>query len=701
MKKIFYIFIFLFIFTNFNVNVKAEEIHIDSFSDLTSNINSGENEFILDEDITFNSNISVETNIKINGNNHILNRALDYSGTLFTITETGSLEIDNLVIDGGASGWKMDIENRFYTSETRSAYVRFPSLLDDNDITATSTIITNKGNLIINNSTFKNIKCTATGCAISGKGNNTINNSNFNHICSSKNGGAMYLTGGETKISGSIYKDNVSGCSVTTSTQGGAIYTTGVSLLEIKENTIFEDNLTQNNAGALYIIKTNTLIENSKFIHNMCGNDGSAITLGSTSAGYSVLIQNVEFESNYGYATRAQSLGTIWLQKWVSDIDHPLIFKNIIFKNNTASTGVGIADNGLDSTYAIIDNVEIYNNNYKNGGAFYFQGTIVNVNNINSHDNKCIYDELDEGNTCRGAGIFMRSASPVTINNMNVTNNEGSAVCVLAGKININNSSITNNHGKHSDGGGGIQVRGNEKEYMVDMTINNTIIKNNTSKSYGGGISINDDEDVFSKITIDNQSKIYDNKSEISGDDFAYRRANYTENTTNNTITLDNISVAGITGIDGWYHDNENARYITTTIPSSFNDYVDYTGTGLFLKAGGLSNLDYDLVEGENDDITPVVIRYGVPYVVTDEEPTKDGYTFVNWNTKPDGTGITLNPGDNYDGSEGYILYAQYKVKNITNPKTYDGINDSFIILMISTTLLSIIGLFKINKKCN
>ena len=86
---------------------------------------------------------------------------------------------------------------------------------------------------------------------------------------------------------------------------------------------------------------------------------------------------------------------------------------------------------------------------------------------------------------------------------------------------------------------------------------------------------------------------------------------------------------------------------------------------------------------------------------MTDEEPTKDGYTFVNWNTKPDGTGITLNPGDNYDGSEGYILYAQYKVKNITNPKTYDGINDSFIILMISTTLLSIIGLFKINKKCN
>ena len=408
------------------------------------------------------------------------------------------------------------------------------------------------------------------------------------------------------------------------------------------------------------------------------------------------------FDKNYGYATRGQSLGTIWLQKWVNDADHPVIFKNLVFSNNTVSTGAAIADNGGDATYATFENIESYNNHFKNGGAFYFQGTITNVNNMNSHDNECIFDGWDDDKTCRGSAIYMRSASPVTINNSTVNNNEGSGVCIMAGKLEINDSTITNNEGKHSDGGGGIQVRGNEAEYMIDLTIKNTIISNNTSNTYGGGISVYDNEDVFSKITIDDHSKIYDNASTISGDDFAYRRINESDNTSNNSITLDNISVAGLIGIDGWYNDNENDRYTTTDNPTLFNEYVEYTGSGLYLKAGGLNSLDYDLVEGENDDITPVVVRYGVPYVVTDEEPIKEGYSFINWNTKPDGTGITLKPGDSYDGSEGYILYAQYKINDIVNPNTLDKINNSFVLLITSIlVLLTIIPLKIINKQLN
>ena len=168
---------------------------------------------------------------------------------------------------------------------------------------------------------------------------------------------------------------------------------------------------------------------------------------------------------------------------------------------------------------------------------------------------------MDGGNTCRGAAFYMRNESPVTVNNLVVDNNEGSGICVMAGKVNISNSTITNNAGTHSDGGGGIQIRGSEAIAMVDMTITNTVIANNTSTSYGGGISIFDDEAIFSKITIDDQSKIYDNESQVSGDDFAYRRTNDSENLTDNSITLDNISIAGITGVDGWYHDNEDDRY--------------------------------------------------------------------------------------------------------------------------------------------
>ena len=692
MKKVIYILLFFFAFGSFTLNVEAEEIHIDSFSDLNDNIANGESEFILDDDITFDASITIDSSIKINGNNHVLRRDSSFKGNFFKILSTGTLEVNELVIDGNASGWRMDIENHYYTDDTRSAYVRFPSLLDDNDFTATSVAFNNSGNLIINDSTFRNLRCTATGCIIYGAGNNTITNSNFNHICSSKNGGVMYITGGDTIISGSTFKDNASGCGVTTSTQGGVIYITGANLLEVKGNSVFEENLSQNNSGAIYIVKTNVLIEDTKFLRNMCGNDGTALTLSSTTAGKSILIQNVEFDGNHGYATRGQSLGTIWLQKWVNDADHPIVFKNLVFKNNIVSTGGAISDNGEDATYVSMDNIEVYNSSYKNGGAFFFQGTIVNINNVNVHDNKCIYDDLDGGNTCRGAAFYMRNESPVTVNNLVVDNNEGSGICVMAGKVNISNSTITNNAGTHSDGGGGIQIRGSEAIAMVDMTITNTVIANNTSTSYGGGISIFDDEAIFSKITIDDQSKIYDNESQVSGDDFAYRRTNDSENLTDNSITLDNISIAGITGVDGWYHDNEDDRYAETDNPTVFNDYVDYKGSGLYLKVGGLSNLDYDLLEGENDDITPVVIRYGVPYVVTNEEPVKDGYEFVGWNTKEDGSGITLNPGDTYDGSDGYVLYAQYQV---ANPETSDTILNYFVNISISLMLLMMIGLLK------
>ena len=39
---------------------------------------------------------------------------------------------------------------------------------------------------------------------------------------------------------------------------------------------------------------------------------------------------------------------------------------------------------------------------------------------------------------------------------------------------------------------------------------------------------------------------------------------------------------------------------------------------------------------------------------------TASGYRFRNWNTKPDGSGTTYNPGDTYSGTETITLYAQW-----------------------------------------
>ena len=41
--------------------------------------------------------------------------------------------------------------------------------------------------------------------------------------------------------------------------------------------------------------------------------------------------------------------------------------------------------------------------------------------------------------------------------------------------------------------------------------------------------------------------------------------------------------------------------------------------------------------------------------------PTKEGYKFVNWNTKKDGTGTSYNAGSKYTTEASVTLYAQYE----------------------------------------
>jgi len=46
---------------------------------------------------------------------------------------------------------------------------------------------------------------------------------------------------------------------------------------------------------------------------------------------------------------------------------------------------------------------------------------------------------------------------------------------------------------------------------------------------------------------------------------------------------------------------------------------------------------------------------------ITSEIPTKEGYTFIGWNTKPNGTGETYLSGSTYSKNETLLLYAQWE----------------------------------------
>lgn len=635
---------------------------VGSFDELTFAINNGENEIAFTSDIEFNGTITISSEIKIDGNNHNFNRKDGYTGKLFNITSTGTLELKNTKMDLGAPGWWMDYDNRYYTQANNKGYVRVPIVNGDNDITATASLITNAGNLKMDNVEIRNGRSTASGTVISGAGNNELKDVTMEHIFSSKNGGMLYVSGGTTKLENFNAKDGAIGIAPA-SVHGAVIYIIGATLLDV-ENAVIEDNFTQGN-GTFFISKTNTVMNNITFKHNMCGNDGSAISMESSVDGKTFFLTNGVFDGNIGFADTGQSMGTIWLAKWPTSADSPLEFKNVVFKNNKNKCGAGIADIGNSSpSYVLFDNVEVFNNGSDAQTGAFIYGQTVNyiIKNSKFHDNHA-----------NSGGVIFSLVSNFDIDNSefydNSTLKAGGAIYASGGNVKIANSTINDN--TSGSQGGGIFLRAYYPEYTAVYNIENSIIKDNNANE-GGGIAMVDYNGLYSSLIIDDQTKLYDNTASTSGDDFQYKRGDDIDITESNTLTLDNISIAGIRGIDGWYVDAEDDRFATTDNPTQFNDYVNFNGTRISLKAAGISTIDYDLEGGSNDNIEVVTIKYGVETQISDDVPEKEGYLFTGWNTEENGGGTDVQPGSTYDGKGGLLLYAQY-----VEDKNKNGIDDS------------------------
>lgn len=669
---------------------------VATFEELSAALENGDADITLTNDLEFSSLLTVSADTAIKGAGKQLKRAQGYRGGLFSIKAGGKLDLENIIIDGGASGWSMDYENRVYTKpETNSGYIRVPTINGSDDIIAKSSLITNVGSLSFKNVTVQNARLAQKGASnaniygsvISGKGNNTIANSTIKHNGGYNTGGAFYVTGGTTIIKDSVIEGNVSGVGNMNSVSGGFLYMADGDLTI--EGSEFKDNYAQTNGGVGYVLKSNVKVSDSRFDHNMVGNDGSAFAFQSKVEGKYLTVESSIFENNIGYAVTGQSMGTIWQETWYSTADsNQIVYRDLVFRNNTVSTGAAISDLSRSSTYILMENIEVFENKTYAGGVLYNQGGNYTIRNLNCHDN----------NGSNGVGLYNLSGS-VTIENSKITDNvatgSGAGVYTASGNVTIIDSEIT---GNSSDArGGGIFVRGRYDGENPSLTIVNTVIKDNSAVTMGGGIAVADNEDIFSSISIDDKSKIYDNHAENMADDFSYERQNNSDNNSDNAITLDNISIAGINGIDGWYHDNEGDRFKDTDNPIVFVDYVDNSGKiSLYLKAAGISTGDYD-GNGGDTDAKPIRVKYGDTYIVDDDVPARDGYDFIGWNTKPDGSGINLSAGDVYDGSDGWTLYAQWRAKAI-NPATNDNTSYYFGAFAIVAICVSC-GLFYCIKR--
>ena len=687
----------------FLINNVYASINVSSFLELKNAISNGENNIKITGNIKFNDSIAINSNVIINGNNKIIRRDNGYTGGFISIESGGSLEIKDVTIDGGAPGWYMDYDNRFYLNNDETSYVEVPTISSDDDIISTSSLISNEGNIVLNNVIIQNNRSTVPGSILSGNGNNTINNSTFKHSCSLSYGGGLSVKG-TTVIKDTIFKDLVAGCGLdgdSNNVSSGAINASTGGNLEIIDS-IFEDNYAQWNGGALTTYNQNTIIKGTTFRHNMVGNDGSALQLTSQNKSFS--IDDSVFEKNVGFAIGKQSMGTIFCSYSTNTEDTPLLFKNLIFRENEAAVGGMIADR-VYHPYLEFDNIEVYDNKVNSGGAIYAQSANYSANNLRCHDNKA-----SSYGGCIAA--YLRADAYLKINNSTIKDNKatknGGGFWAYGGELFVKNSKIINN--SSSSYGGGIYF---DSHITGDLRVQNTIIKDNNASSYGGGITFIDRENIFSKITVDNDSKIYDNHSEVAADDFMYGR--YGDTNPDNIITLNDIGKAGINGIDGWYIDRKNDRFVDTENPTKYDDFANNNGNIIYLKAAGINDLKYDLNGGENDKIVGITMRYGTTFTVTDEVPIFEGKVFEGWNTKADGSGRWFHVGDTYDGSEGYVLYALYseiekdneidkkevieeEKEKFINPQTKDKIVIFIVIFIVSLLVMVILNSIKKNK---
>ena len=120
--------------------------------------------------------------------------------------------------------------------------------------------------------------------------------------------------------------------------------------------------------------------------------------------------------------------------------------------------------------------------------------------------------------------------------------------------------------------------------------------------------------------------------------------------TTNNDGTDDGYGWTGWSGI--WNYDNGqngiNNNRLELYAMWKKNAYT------ISYNANGGSNAPGNQSKAENIGIT-----------LSSSKPTRTGYTFVNWNTKKDGSGTNYKAGASYNGNANLTLYAQWRINKV------------------------------------
>lgn len=544
-----------------------------------------------------------------------------------------------------------------------------------------------KGSLILQDITLDG-GSNAGGVQVDNTGSLTMNGGATIQNCASALGGGIYVyAGGKFTLNGgTVTKNSALGADISTG-NGGGIYNYGT--IVIHSGTISYNTAT-NYGGGLMQRSSTSMIINGGHITNNTANYGGGIALGSSA----VTINGGNFSNN-----NAVTGGGIYL------VGSAMIFNDGSVSQNKASYYAG-GINVYANSAVTFNHGTVSNNQGPNGG-----GICIGTSSSFTMNGGTI-----TGNTgTSGGGVQVNATSSFTMANGTITDNaatSGGGVYVTNSLFQMNGGIINTNT---AGNGGGV--------YVANGTFNTdgAAISNNSARSNGGGVMISDGAFTLTNAMIDHntannngggvylsteaQLHILESSAILSNTALAGHGGGiYTAN-----VLYTNLHIADGTEFSGnqakaIYIPPPDARTVyanigfasTSVMEHPLNDYdINYqTGKLLtyhvtYVANGGAGNYEGpELNPGESDTVLDSTAT-GISY---------DGYTFMGWNTQPNGSGDAYAPDDLIVLNDNVTLYAQWTPNSTPIPPW------CYIILVcVLLTILAVICLLFWNKKkyCN
>lgn len=288
--------------------------------------------------------------LTIDGNGQTINTSTWLNG-LFYVASDAELVINNLKIDGGATGFEVNYAGVTYTNYT----IPLVTGSDASDPKANQPAIISAGNITLNGVNATNIYSAANGAVLSAEsGTAKITNSNFIHNRATNWGGAVHLGSyiTETATAYPINNIEINNCKFDRNYagHGGAIGTVNIGGMTINSSTFTNNAGNGGKGGAINLNDQNVstpmndkaglamptaTINNSTLDNNWVGNDGYALQ----TYGTHLYLNNCILTNNTGVHPTS-SVGAISVESYHKNEMIRFVATNCTFEKNNGPASV-------------------------------------------------------------------------------------------------------------------------------------------------------------------------------------------------------------------------------------------------------------------------------------------------------------------------------------------------------------------------